>query len=494
MQRGVPRFFAMVVSIAAAVPASFAAGGDADGAWVVGIAAFDTAGLPLADRLAGDLMVRDLARAVEAVDSRLLDADERAAYERHLKAAAVATAAADHEAARAARDALLFKGAAAWKYREEKAKADEAVTQAREKFDEVVAAAVEAAATMPVSVAREKDELVFTSAPAAGLERVFCFDRGCDALLTGAVRPYYGRSLVTVRLYSPYLDRALYADRTIFSVEERDRALGELRGRLTAAISGLAPASIAVRTDPEDADVYLGGLLVGKGAVGPLELVPGAVSVGAAAAGREPFAEKVEIGSGEEVSLTITLPAIPSATFGVDAYGLDPAGADPAGAAEAEGTPAKDAPIRLSVGGLYRADAPASLTLDRGKSAYLTADSGAAFAAAVIRPDQSSAYVLPLTPKPPKDARPVEDARGAFYAAFGRFSVCLPLAFLATGLGTSYENAAIVYDSATLEGRSDQARIASTTLWTITGIFAVEAVFRFVRYVSAAADRAVDRY
>jgi hypothetical protein len=61
-------------------------------------------------------------------------------------------------------------------------------------------------------------------------------------------------------------------------------------------------------------------------------------------------------------------------------------------------------------------------------------------------------------------------------------------------LGTSYENAAIVYDSSTLEGRRDQARIASTTLWTITGIFAAESVFRFVRYVSAAGARAVERY
>lgn len=473
MGRGIVRFRFLLSALvlSAAVGAA-----DTKPSWTVAVAAFDTGSLDPSERLAGDLVAGKLADALFGVATRTYSVAERQAYARRLASLEAESAAKALADKRSARDALLFSGFAEWKYRKELKSAEKAVLSAQASYEAALRAQPEVVAEKPLAAAKENAEGLFFAAPAAGEERAFCMQRAYDALLIGRVESYYGRTSVSIRLFSPYLNADLYSDETIFSVANREKALAELAGRLAAAASGKTQAILSVRVEPEEADIYLAGAFSGKGSVGPLERDPGKLTVDAELDGFERFGDSLELNPGERVGLSIRLPAVETTGFVFRA--VDSAGAD------------AESSVRLD--GLYAGRTPYQTELPRSRLSFVQVESSdGRGAAAVVRPEVSGTVSLPLVPNLAEDATPTEDERRKFYGAFGRFSVAMPIAFFISGLAFSYENASLRYDeSSELAALSDQAAFASAALWTATVAFAAESVFRFVRYLRISGSRA----
>ena len=469
-------FFSAAIAVCAADSGAPMASEDPKPEWTIAVAAFDTTSLDASERLAGDLVAGKLAASLPSIATRSYLEAERKAYAASLAAAKVDSSAKVLAAKQSTRDALLFSGLGDWKYRKELKGAEMAVRTAREAYDASLVAVPEVAAEKPVKAAKENADGVLVAAPEPGQERAVCLQRSYDALLLGRVESYYGRTAVSVRLFSPYLNADLYADETMFSVANREQALSELARRLAAAVSGKTQSVFSVAVDPKGADIQLSGSLAGKGRVGPLERDPGTVLVEAELAGYERFRESFDLIPGERVELNISLPPLQANDLVIRALDGDGHHAE--------------ASVRLD--GLYFGRTPLGTELPRERLSFVQVetldDRGAV---AVVRSDASGSVSLSLIPNLPGDAMPTEDARKKFYGAFGRFSVAMPIAFFVSGLAFSYENASVRYDgSSELAKLADRAAFASTVLWTATTAFAAESVFRFIRYLKRSGERA----
>jgi hypothetical protein len=423
------------------------------------------------------LVTGKLAEALFAVPARTFSDAEKDAYGSHLAAIRLESAAKKLADKRAERDALLFSGKSGWKYRKDLGKADASVEEARAAYDAVLSTEPEVSAEKPLVAAAENSGGSWFVPPKSGEERTFCLLRSYDALLLGRVESLFGRTAVSVRLYSPYLDADLYADEVVFSVAKREAALTELSLALAAAASGKIRASLSVSAEPGTADIHLSGVFSGKGTVGPLARDPGITVVEAELAGHEGFREELDLAPGEDVSLSVSLPPIERTDLAVKAF--DSFGAASGGI--------------LRVDGLYSGPLPLDVSLPRNRLSFVQAEIGADLSAsAVVRGDDPGTVRLNLTPGLPPKATPTEDARRKFYGAFGRFSLAMPLAFFFSGLAFSYENASIVYDdSKELAAMADRAAFASAALWTLSTAFAAESVVRFARYLRTSGERAV---
>lgn len=447
--------------------------------WTLAFATFDTSSLEAENRLAGDLIARDLVAAMGTLKDRILTEAERNAYASYLKGLAVDRAASAIASRRSSRDALLYAGYSPSKYRVEVRKTLDSLAEAQTAFDKVMAAQATIPTVKSVVKAKDNADGALLAAPKPGEERTLCLSRNADALLLGSVSAYYGRLYVQVRLYSPYLQGNLYTDSTVFSTENRDAALTELGRRLAAAILGRPPARVAVTVQPPEADVTVDGAQVGVGEVAPREVAPGTLEVEASARGYRPFKEEIPASSGESVKLRIVLPPIPTTPISVRALGSD--GLE-------QGT-------RLYIGGLYVGTTPITLNAPLDSSLYLDAEVPSMGAGAVVigPPYSGSEVTMTLLPLRDPAAKPVETARRGFYGAFARFSVSLPLAFILSGIATSYRNSAIAYNSTDLGDLSLKVGYAAAGLWSLTGVFAVESIYRFIRYLRNSNERAVKR-
>lgn len=488
--------YAVLFCLCAVLPAAAAYGeearkkigfvADPSPAWTVAVAAFDTAALEASDRLAGELVVNRLSRALSLVPEHRYPDEERGAYMRRLVAKATDSALKELAAKQASRDALLFSGLEEWKYEIELKKAEDAVRSARGSFEETRRATAEVAPVKELKLAKENAAGALVSAPKKGEERSACEKYACDALLLGRIESFYGRTFVAVRLYSPFLNADLYTDETVFSTLDRDAALSELARRVSAAASGAPPSVVSVKATPPDADVQLNGVFAGTGSAGPLERESGRLRISAERKGYERFDETIDLFPSERTTVTISLPAFATSSLAFDALGLS--------------GEKQEANVRLN--GLFVGRTPLSLAVPRNRYSLLQMDgptvaasggqSGTLVsAAAVVNPENDGAVTLSLTADLPKEAKPVEDARKAFYGAFGRFSLVMPFAFIVSGIGFSYENSAIVYNSTALADLEGQVKLASTVLWTVSGLFAVESIWRFVKYLRDSGSRAV---
>jgi len=530
-------FFAVTFVTAAEEPRKKDVVVDPSPAWIVAVTAFNTEKLVASDRLSGDLIVNRLSFALSNVGKRRYTDAERGAYMRYLVTKATDAAVKELAAKQAARDALLFSGLENWKYEAELKKADEAVRAAREAYELSRHALAEVAPVKDLKIAKENAARALVPLPKIGEERSLCEQHKYDALLLGQVESFYGRTFVSIRLYSPFLNTNLYSDETTFSTTDRETVLAELSFRLAAAASGTPPALVSVRVDPPEADVHLNGVFSGSGSVGPVERAPGPLRVTAERFGYERLETMIDVFPAERTDVAITLPAFKTSSVAVDAFGVS-----------GEKTESK---VRLN--GLYIGRTPMTLTIPQGMYSFVqlessdeksadqkfadkrTEDQGAGDQGAVDlthissdrltsdelssdgpvsdgklsddttanRPsEKSSAFStvvntqtdgsisLKLVELLPKNATPTEDARKVFYGALGRFFLCMPIAFIVSGMASSYENAAIVYNSTALTDVTSQMKLASTILWTVSGAFAVETIIRLVNYLRNSGSRA----
>jgi hypothetical protein len=431
--------------------------------WVLCVTAFDVSGLPLSNRIAGETMAKALVDALDPVNRRVRVSREYAYYADYARAKALAEAGQALAAKREERDLLLYRGDPSWKYRRELKAADEAIAGLETAYrgaDKI--SPVEGEPEFRLTEGNTGNS--FPAPPEPGNEYRFCRDQKADAFLTGSVSEYYGRILISIKLYTLFTRSFQYEDSIVFSLEDMNGAVDELAGRLAAAVSGSAPAAIAVKAAPAHAAVIIDDSFAGRGSTTIIERPPGPVELRVFAGDYRTLVREVELNPGELAELYIDLTPIAQAALTVTAPGVSSAS--------------------VYRGALYAGEAPLTLDIDQDRYEYISVESSGGSAAMVFRGADGSAVFEVREPGP----RQVERMRRRFYGAWGRFWVALPAAFLINGIAATYTNA---YNQRGDPGIYDEAnnfRYISIAAWTVFGCTVAESIYRAFRYLHSSSE------
>ncbi|MDR1375183.1 MAG: PEGA domain-containing protein [Treponema sp.] len=426
--------------------------------WVLCVTAFDVSALPLSNRIAGETMAKTLMDALDPVNRRVRVSREYAYYADYARAKALTEAGQALAAKREERDLLLYRGNPSWKYRRELAAADEAIA-------ELETAYREADKVSPVEGEPEfkltgvNAEGGFPAPPEPGSEYRFCRDQGADAFLMGSVSEYYGRILISLKLYTLFTRSFQYEDSVVFSLEDINGAMDELAGRLRAAVSGNPPAAIAVKAAPAHAAVIIDDSFAGRGEIAIVDRPPGPVDLRVFAEDYRTLVTGVELNPGELAELYINLTPIAQAALTVTAPEFSSAS--------------------VYRGALYAGEAPLTITMEQGRYEYVSVESSGSSAARVFQGMDGTAVFDLREP----GERQVERMRRRFYGAWGRFWVALPAAFLLNGIAATYINA---YNQRNDPGIYDEAnnfRYISIAAWAVFGCTVAETIYRAFRYL-----------
>jgi len=241
----------------------------------------------------------------------------------------------------------------------------------------------------------------YPAPPKAGGENKFCMDQKADAFLTGQLMDFHGRFYVAIKLYAVYTKSFIYEDSIIFSADDLDMALDEIASRMIAVISGSKPASVTIRTQPQDALVLVNRTFAGKGESTTIEHPPGKITVTASAPDHESIVVETELSSGDEVEIDIHLQSVE--------YGsVEISGAEAGGA--------------VYHGSLYIGEAPLTLRLPVDVLDYIelrTGDNKTGTAVFYTPENTDESYTLAVRTSAALKPGRVDKARRTYYWAWG---------------------------------------------------------------------------
>jgi hypothetical protein len=448
--------------------------------WTLCISAFDVSTMPRGRQFIGDTLAKDLVYALNRVERRERTAPEYAYYEGAAWSKTKAEAAKNLQKKRDERDLLLFKGEPDWKYRRQVAVIDEEIKKLEEAVQTVENENPPIAAEPALLLTESSRSGSFPLPPGEGEEFSFCLNQKADALLTGEVFEYHGRINLNIKLYALYARSVIYEDTLLFSPEYIDSAMTELANRLASEISGEPPAMVAVKTEPAEAVIMIQNSFAGLGDTGVLEYPPGKVEVEAFAADHAVVTAPLDLNAGELAEVNITLPPVTQERFEIRLPDTVREGGS------------------LYRGALYIGEAPLSMMVPQNQYEYLHLESpggrtaAAAFTADPNREDNLVTLKLSYLRRP--DEQRVGNSRHAFYGAWGRFWIALPLTVLLWGLSDAYAPTVYGQDPGIYLQSSNQflhrSYISIGALVT-TVVFGVEWMFRSFRYISTASEDAV---
>jgi hypothetical protein len=279
--------------------------------YVLLITAFDVSSLPPSQAALGSILQRELVRDLGRINYRQRSNEERFRYQELAWTAAMHEEAVKLAAKRAERDALLYQGIPRWKYKKELKRIKKELKTLEEGYAKIEAEkpVIDARPMFKISdlnagTADRSPETAFPLPPEPGGEEAFLRTHNVDALLSGKLTLAYGRIYAEFRLFARGAS-FLYEDSTIFSLEDLAAAADELKHRLMAALANTEPARLAVRVEPENAQIVVNGRPVKNGA--ELELAPGPVTISANADNYYGAVRETELAGGEKVEYTVIL-------------------------------------------------------------------------------------------------------------------------------------------------------------------------------------------
>jgi hypothetical protein len=278
-----------------------------DTEWVLAITAFDVSALPESRRVIGELLQRSLVDSLNSVSYRIRVSPEYGWYEGRAWARAQGAAAKALAAKREERDHLLYRGDPGWRYRRSLKTLEGEIKKLEEELRKTEAEKPPVEKEPVFRFTRGNQDGSFPPPPAAGKEYRFCLDQKADAFLAGTVSEYYGRIFIALKLYAAYTGAYIYEDRVIFSSDDIVTATAELSGRLTMAVSGAAPAEIAVSTGLPESVILLNHSFAAQGELERQERPPGKVTVEILASGYESAWGEAELKSGELTEIAVDL-------------------------------------------------------------------------------------------------------------------------------------------------------------------------------------------
>jgi hypothetical protein len=447
--------------------------------YTVCVAAFDVTGLPLSQKILGNIIQNRFAARLAALDSHIRTDAEFALYEEAAWNAAREAAALKLKNKRAERDALLYRGYPDWKYKTELKKIDKEIAVFENDLEQAV----------NVKPVVERAPLIkvvsgFPEPPEPGGEEIFLQGQGADAFIAGKLLPYYERIYMEVKLYTRF-SSLVYEDSLAFSMDDLNNAIEELSGRAEVAVAGREQSRLAVYTEPENARVLVNNKkLASSGET--VTLNPGEVSVVVTAEDHETARGTVSLASGETAAADVKL-----TPFVMEQLKLDLT------------SPGEN--NRVYIGALYAGQFPPPegdfmIPLPEGYYRYINVetDDGRGASAVVLGEERRNGgeRVLNLAPRPflGPDEKPVDRRRRQFYGAWGRLWVTLPLAVLIDGVARSTidsYNASGGHGAASLRNDADLYKNIATGAWISAGVFGAESIIRLILYVRAANREAV---
>jgi hypothetical protein len=374
------------------------------GEWILCITEFDVSAMSPSRRIAGDVMVRNLVNSLNAVDRRIRVSREYAWYEDYTWTQARQAAARTLADKRGERDALLYKGEPSWRYRRTLKTIDGEIKELEKKLREAERNAPLVVSEPALKTTEGNTGGTFPRAPVPGGEYAFCRKEKADAFLAGSIAEFHNRLYVKLRLYTMYTGSYVYEDDILFSQEDMNDASSELSGRLAAAVSGSAPAYVAVGAEPENAMVLIDGAYAGRGRILPREHIPGPVTVGVSAEGYESMTAELELRTGETAEITASLEPLVFSDVRIFVPG--------------------QAQAQIYHGALYVGDAPFTLRLPVNQYGYVSVeipDERSAQAIFFNGDNSWEAGYLSLRPRVRRnpDERRVDKARRAYYWVWG---------------------------------------------------------------------------
>jgi hypothetical protein len=487
-----PLFFCSLVSAVYSKGNTEGSTAPINGEWVLCITAFDSSALPAGRRLLGDILVRDLAGALQDIDRRYRDGEELDYYRNYAWEKAKTAVAKSLESERNKRDLLLYQGNPGWRYRKSLKEREVQIAKYEEDLKNLESQGPSVAGEPLVKFADSNKNGTWPAPPKAGGEYRFCTTQKADAFLSGRVSEYHGRILLSVRMYTLYTRSYAWEDDAIFSSEDLDEAMDELSFRLIAAVSDALPGAITVRVQPEEAMVLINGVYAGQGETPAKNFVPGPAEVAVHADGYSSDTVNVELNPGELTELYINLSPLSRSAFRVDVPGN-------------EGS-------SVYLGSLYMGSSPLTLDLPRDQYAYISVETpsgetGSAVyrqdgivrgRAEFVRPSGDAGETLAFrtsVPVSPEEKR-VNTARRKFYGSYGRLWVALPLSLLTISIAGNYVDA---YNYSAATGAADagmynkavNSNYITVGAYVVIGLAAADTVFRIIRYLyTSGADAA----
>jgi hypothetical protein len=463
-----------------------------NGEWVLCITAFDTSALSAGRRFLGDILVRNLAGALEDIDRRYRGEGELEYYRNYAWQKAKTAVAKNLGSKRNERDLLLYQGNPGWKYRKNLKAKEAEIAKLEEDLKNLESRGPSVSGEPLFKFADSNKNGTWPAPPKAGGEYRFCTTQKADAFLSGTVSEYHGRVLLSVRMYTLYTRSYAWEDDVIFSSEDLNEAMDELSFRLIATVSDTLPGAITVRVQPEEAMVLINGVYAGQGETPARNFVPGPAEVAVYADGYSSAAVNTELNPGELAELYINLSPLSRSAFRVDVPGN-------------EGS-------SIYLGSLYMGTTPLTLDLSRDQYAYISVETpsgetGSAVyrqggivrgKAEFVRPSRDAGETLAFktaVPVSPEEKR-VNTARKKFYGAYGRLWVALPLSLLTVSIAGNYVDA---YNYSAAAGAVDagmynkavRSNYFTVGAYVVIGLAAADTVFRIIRYLyTSGADAA----
>ena len=437
--------------------------------WTLVITAADVSALAVSRQSIGDLINRSLVNALNTVNKRIRETGEYAYYEDYAWSKARSDAAKKLETKRADRDKLVYQGHPEWKYQKSLRTIDTEIAKLEADLARIIEETPLIEARPVFKLGATSAQGTFPAAPKTGGEYQFCVKQNADGFLRLVVSDLRGRTYLLIRLYT----RAKaweYEDSIIFSVEDTQAALDEVAARFVGAISGASPGALAIRTEPADALILVDGAFASIGELSATEYPPGEVVIESYADNHTMFSTTLEINSGELADLFINL-----SPLALESLTLD--------------TPETEA--ALYRGASYVGQTPFTLDMPFNKREYFYIKNDEGEAKAVVSGGVTDLINIELQPFPDPEAQRVAQARRAFYSAFGRFWIVLPIAVVFEAMAqaeiTAYNHLSIhnqdLYDSAI------RGYYISIGLWVVFGLTAAESIYRIFRYTHVSGEK-----
>ncbi|MCL2215000.1 MAG: hypothetical protein FWC06_07310 [Treponema sp.] len=367
--------------------------------WILCVTGIDASQLP-SQRNISEIVSRMMVERLNAVSYRTRISSEYAFYEDKAWANSRSAAARALNAKLEERASLIYRGDPDWRYRRNIETIDSEIERLRANLNEIEKNAPNINNEPGFKLFPSNLDLVFPAAPLAGAEYKFCGDRRIDAFLVVSISDFYGRYLLSLKLYTVFTRSYSWEDSIVFSYDDINDALDEITQRLHLVLSGNHPASVAIRTEPNDALLLINNSYVNRDGNITIEYPPGSITIGASAPNYESLTINTDVKGGEQIDIYFRLNP-------VDYRNIDILSGS-------QGS--------VYHGALYVGETPLTLRLPAGRMEYIEFETPSMERSAVIFqvPEGSDlSQSLTLFPALPPDRGHVEKERRAYYWAWG---------------------------------------------------------------------------
>ena len=446
--------------------------------WILCITNPDISSLPPDRAGIVDIITRKLVDRLKDVSYRTRISPEYAYYEEQAwfndrTAAARALTAKLEE-----RSSLIYRGDPIWRYRQNLARIDAEIEKLRASLEETENNAPVINRDPVFRLTNANLDFSFPAAPGAGLESRFCRDQRIDAFLVSSVTEFYGRYLLSVKLYTAYTGTYTWEDSIIFSPENTDSALDDIARRLISVLSGNQPASVTINAQPQEALVLINRSFIGRGDIGTLQYPPGTIIIDVSAPHHESITLKTDLSGGELVDININLNPIEYVNVDISA--------------ETQGS--------IYRGSLYIGEAPLTLRLPLNSLEYIEFETEDLNKTSIVfqTPDTPGfMQALSFNAAIPLQSGLIDMERQHFYWAWGGTWIAGITAWLAYYSFVSADftvrhnyNTTGMLNEAFFNSYQNKYNFYIGTI-IVAGAAAGYGIYRLVRYISAANNEAI---